>query len=158
MGSLLLAVLVATSGCSWLRKSNELYGGDPALRPLEVPPPLPDASEEVSGSVTASGVVAARQAGAPASNGFRLAGERDAVYADVGTALDAIEGVTIASRAQLLGAYDVSYEGSSFLLRVSEIEGGTYVSAVDPRGVPATGDAPTALVARLAEALGASQP
>ena len=76
------------------------------------------------------------------------------MFAKVGDALAAIEGVTIASRAQLLGTYDVSYEGSNFLVRVTTVDAGVYVSAVDPRGLPATGEAPAKLIAALKAALG----
>ena len=71
----------------------------------------------------------------------------------MGTALEGIAGVAIATRAQVLGSYDVSYQGSDFLVRVSEVEGGAYVSAVDPRGVPATGEAAVQLIAALQAAL-----
>lgn len=153
--SALMAAMMASAGCSWLRKSSELYAGDPALRPLEVPPPLPEAgSEAAAGSATASAVAASKRAPGPAALGFNVAGSRDDVFASVGSALEGIEGVNIASRAQLLGAYDVEYQGSNFLVRVSEIEGGAYVSAVDPRGVPASGDGPTQLIATLKAGLG----
>ena len=72
----------------------------------------------------------------------------------VGEALAGIEGVAIASRAQLLGTYDVSYEGASFLVRVSAVDADAYVSAVDPRGLQATGAAPTKLLAALKAKLG----
>jgi hypothetical protein len=74
----------------------------------------------------------------------------------VGEALSKIEGLSIASRAQLLGVYDVAYEGSNFLVRVSAVDAGVYVSAVDPRGQPATGEAPTKAIAALKAALGAN--
>src|SRR3546814_14646871 len=51
--------------------------------------------------------------------------------------------------------YDVDYEGSKFLLRVTKVQAGAYVSAVDPRGLPASGDAPVKLVAAPKAALGA---
>ena len=35
--------------------------------------------------------------------------------------------MTIASRAQLLGSYDVAYEGSNFLVRVVAVDAGAYV-------------------------------
>ena len=54
----------------------------------------------------------------------------------------------------MLGTYDVSYAGSNFLVRVTKVESGVYVSAVDPRGMPATNDAATKLVAALKAALG----
>lgn len=158
VGVLVLGLL-ASSGCSWLRKGNKLYAQSPENRPLEVPPELErtPADAPAAGSASASGQAAAgpARAGAEASSvGFSVPGTRDAVYERVGTALAAVPGVTIASRAQLLGAYDVNYEGSNFLVRVSAVEAGAYVSAVDPRGLPATGDAPRKLVAALQAALG----
>jgi uncharacterized lipoprotein len=92
---------------------------------------------------------------ATSSTGFNVATGRDDAFARVGAALDTIEGVNIASRAQLLGTYDVSYEGSNFLVRVVAVEAGSYVSAVDPRGLPASGDAATRLMAALRSKLGA---
>ena len=93
---------------------------------------------------------------APAANqsGFTVAGERDAVFARVGEALAGIEGATIASKAQILGTYDVSYEGSNFLVRVTAVPAGVYVSAIDPHGTPAPAAAPVKLIAALKAALG----
>src|SRR3546814_3401164 len=76
-----------------------------------------------------------------------------AVFDRIGEVLAATDGVTIASKAQILGTYDVDYEGSKFLLRVTKVQAGAYVSAVDPRGLPASGDAPVKLVAALKAAL-----
>ncbi|MEH6420944.1 hypothetical protein [Pseudomonas sp. CGJS7] len=162
----LLLALVATSGCSWFRKGNKLYAEAPENRPLEVPPDLDQPRTDgamaipAGGSVTASGVAAARPTqaapGAPASSaiGFTVGGSRDEVFAKVGDALGKVEGLTVASRAQLLGAFDVNYQGSNFLVRVSAVEAGTYVSAVDPRGLPASGEAPTKLITSLKGTLG----
>lgn len=91
---------------------------------------------------------------ASANSGFTVPGERDAVFAKVGDALADIPGLTIASKAQMLGSYDVTYEGASFLVRVVKVEAGSYVSAVDPRGMPATAAAPVALIASLKGKLG----
>lgn len=164
VAGVLLAV-IATSGCSWFRKGNKLYAETPENRPLEVPPdldqPRTDGAMAVpGGSVTASGLAASRPTqaapGTPASsaNGFTVSGNRDAVFNQVGEALGKVEGLNIASRAQLLGAYDVNYEGSNFLVRISAADAGAYVSAVDPRGLPATGEAPAKLIANLKAALG----
>lgn len=194
----LLVALVGTAGCSWFRKSNELYAPAPENRPLEVPPdldlPRTGASAGVpSGSVTASGAVAAASATtappaaapvigdaatpeavgaapapappvagtatatpAAAAAGFNVAGSRDDAFARVDTALAGIEGVSVASRAKLLGVFDVNYQDVNFLVRVSEVEAGVYVSAVDPRGMPASGEAPAQLIAQLQAALGAN--
>lgn len=159
VGALLIG-LVATAGCSWFRKgSNPLYAATPEQRPLEVPPdldrPRTDGAMAVpNGSVSASdrAPIAAPTAASPI--GFTTAGSRDDAYAKVGTALAKIDGLTVASRAQLLGAYDVNYEGANFLVRVSAVEAGAYISAVDPRGLPATGEPPTKLIAALKEAIG----
>ena len=162
-----VAVLLASTatvllgGCSWFSKGPK---GDYALaaeeRPLEVPPDLnlPDTSGAMA--LPPAGGAAPRPQQAPAAapaaspSGFTVPGTRDAVFAQVGTALEGIEGVTIASRAQLLGTYDVTYEGSNFLVRVDAVETGTYVSAVDPRGIASTGPAPTKLIATLKTKLG----
>ena len=156
----LVVGLVAVSGCSWLRKDNALYTAQ--TRPLEVPPDLDlprttSAMEIPAGPVTASGTLAAAQS-APAggtSTGFVIAGSRDEVFEKVDAALAAVDGLTIASRAKLLGAFDVNYLNSNFLVRVSKTEAGAYVSAVDPRGMPATGEAPVQVLAALRTALGA---
>ena len=153
--------LVAASGCSWFRK-NSPYNQPADARPLEVPPDLdrPDTAAAVGtpSSVTRSSLSGTPVQGAtpaPAAGaGFTLAGEPDAVFNRVGEALAAIPGVTVASKAQLLGTYDVNYEGSNFLVRVAKTDAGSYVSAVDPRGVAAGGEAPAKLLATLRTALG----
>jgi uncharacterized lipoprotein len=164
-----VALLLAASGsgCHWFKKDTGFQQAGDA-RPLEVPPDLdlPDTTGAMllpdfeSGSVTRSSLGAARAAApsataaAAAANGFTVPGERDAVFARVGDALAKVDGLTIASKAQLLGAYDVSYGGANFLVRVSKVEAGVYVSAVDPRGLPAAGEAPAKLLAALKAALG----
>jgi uncharacterized lipoprotein len=160
---LVLAAVLATSGCSWFRREDKLYAGEPASRPLEVPPdldmPRTEGAVAVPGASTTSATASATAAAAPVagvSNGFTMAGNRDEVFTKVGEALGKIEGLTVASRAQLLGVYDVAYEGSNFLVRVSAVDAGVYVSAVDPRGQPATGEASTKAIAALKAALGAN--
>ena len=162
IAGLIVVGLLGTSGCGWFRKGDALYAKSPESRPLEVPPDLdlPRTQGAVgapAGSVTASAQAAAGPVAASTTAsaiGFNAAGSRDEVFNKVGDALAGIDGVEIASRAQLLGAFDVNYGGSNFLVRVSTIEAGTYVSAVDPRGLPATGEAPAKLIATLKTALG----
>ncbi len=162
--SVLIAALVVAvagaSGCRWLRKGNDLYAQSPENRPLEVPPDLDRPNIEgamkmppAAGSVTRSSLPAPGTpvAGAP---GFAVAGERDAVFDRVGAALAAIDGVSVVSRAPLLGTYDLDYQGSKFLVRVAATEAGSQVSAVDPRGQPAAGSAAAQLMSRLRAALG----
>ncbi|MBJ7574494.1 hypothetical protein [Luteimonas sp. MC1828] len=143
----LAVVLVATAGCSWLRKDNALYAQSPENRPLEVPPDLdrPDTSSALrmpeAGSVSRSSMPAPAAAGtAAASNGFTVAAERDVVFQRVEGLLQGIDGVTVVSKAQVLGTYDIDFADSKFLVRVTKVDGGTYVSAVDPRGLAATGE------------------
>ncbi len=134
-----VSVLGAT-GCKWFRKGSDLYAQSPESRPLEVPPDLdrPDTSSAMalpeSGSVTRSTMPAA---GGAQPNGFPVAGERDAVFNRVGEVLARTEGLTVVNRAQLLGTFDVDYGDTKFLVRVTKTDTGAYVSAVDPRGLPA---------------------
>lgn len=155
-----LAVLAAAgtmTGCKIFGKKDELYTASVESRPLEVPPDLdrPAADRAMALPSAGSGPVsaAATATGAPAPIGFTAAGERAAVYARVGEVLGATPGVTIASKAEILGTYDVSYGGSNFLVRVTQAQAGTYVSAVDPRGLPPSGEAPAQLVGILKAAL-----
>lgn len=145
-----------TAGCGWIKgKKNKEYALPAEQRALEIPPDLdrPTADAALNApaqgnSVTRSSVqqsMASPESGA----GFTVQGTRDEVFAKVGTALASIPGVSIASKAQLLGSYDVNYEGSNFLVRVSDVAGGAYISAVDPRGVPAQGAAPVKLMKAL---------
>lgn len=156
IGAALLVALLG--GCSWFGKKDSLYGEDVAARPLEVPPdldrPATDAAMKMPPTATASGASATPAGAGSTPLGFTVPGERDAIFAKVGDALAAVQGVNIASRAQLLGTYDVDYEGSKFLVRVTKTDAGVYVSAVDPRGLPASGEAPVKLMAQLKTALG----
>jgi uncharacterized lipoprotein len=158
----LLAVLVAAggmSGCKIFGKKSELYTDSVEARPLEVPPGLDRPAAEramalppAGGTATASAAAAGPGTSAPI--GFNAGGTRDAVYARVGEVLAATPGVAIASKAQVLGTYDVNYRGSNFLVRVTQVQAGAYVSAVDPRGLPPTGEAPVQLIGVLKAALG----
>lgn len=154
-----LTTVVTTTGC-FKRGAKGDYALAPEMRPLEVPPDLnlPSASGENQVPRLASTTAPAAAAAAPAApavgnTGFTIPGSKDDAFAKVGTALEGVQGVTIASRAQLLGSYDVAYEGSNFLVRVVAVDAGAYVSAVDPRGLPATAEAPVKLIAALKAAL-----
>ncbi|MGY0559791.1 MULTISPECIES: hypothetical protein [unclassified Luteimonas] len=157
--SALAVAVLATSGCGWFRKENPLYAASPENRPLEVPPDLdrPSAAggmvvPEGPGSVTRSGM--SEQSAASSAVGFGVAGERDAVYEQVGQVLAATEGLSVVSSAKLLGTYDLSYEDSNFMIRIVTAEDGSYVSAVDPRGQPAQGDAARKLIEVLRAQIG----
>ncbi len=147
--------MVGTTGCKWFSKTNAMYAQSPELRPLEVPPDLDRPSTEGAMALPPATSAVRSETGpaAASTTGFNVAGSRDEVFERVGAVLAATSGLTIASRAQILGTYDVSYEGSNFLVRVAAAEGGAYVAAVDPRGLPASGDAPVKLIAALRTAL-----
>ncbi|GHE25448.1 hypothetical protein ACFOED_05260 [Vulcaniibacterium thermophilum] len=155
---LLVVAVAAASGCRWFRK-DDAYAQSPESRPLEVPPDLDMPRTEGAMTLPPAGTTAinagaAQPAATSAAVGFNLTGTREDAFAKVGEALDGIEGVTVASRAPLLGAYDVSYGGANFLVRVSATDTGVFVSAVDPRGLPAAGEAPAKLIGMLKQALG----
>ncbi len=150
------ATLIGTTGC-FKRGARGDYALAPEARPLEVPPDLnapgnnPGAQVPVLASQAAKPAPAPAQAPAAAANnaGFTIPGSKEEVFGKVGTALESVNGVKIASKAQLLGSFDVNYEGSDFLVRVVAVEAGAYISTVDPRGLPATGAAPTKLLGEL---------
>lgn len=151
----LVAAVATTSGCGWLSRKNGGYDAVGDARPLEMPPPY-DANaaqaEGGTGSVTRSSLGGGAPSARPVS--FALEGDRATTFQRVGDVLAGVPGLVIASRAQLLGAYDVDYEGTKFLVRVSETTTGTLVSAVDPRGLPADGEAPRKLIEQLRTTLG----
>ena len=157
----LVAILLVTglSGCHWFGKKNELYTQSAESRPLEVPPDLdrPSADRAMSLPSAAGSAAASAGSSAPASSvapiGFTVPGDRDAVYARVGDVLRGIAGVSIANTAQIVGTYDVDYMDAKFLVRVTKAGDGTYVSAVDPRGLPPTGEAPVKLIGALKAAI-----
>jgi uncharacterized lipoprotein len=149
--AMLAVATVASTGC-FKRGARGDYALAPEARPLEVPPDLnlPNTSGAASIPALASATRPAPAAAtANSQSGFTVSGSRDEVFGKVGDALSTIEGVNIASRAQLLGSYDIGYEGSNFLVRVVAVEAGAYVSAVDPRGMPATDAAAVKLIAAL---------
>ncbi|WP_367381981.1 hypothetical protein [Stenotrophomonas cyclobalanopsidis] len=151
---LAIAVAAGTTGC-FKRGAKGDYALAPEMRPLEVPPdlnvPAGAGGNQVPALSSATKPAAPAAAAAPAAgtSGFTIPGSKEEAFGKVGTALEGVEGVTIASRAQLLGSYDVAYEGSNFLVRVVAVDAGAYISAVDPRGMPATAEAPVKLIGAL---------
>lgn len=152
----LVAVLLVAglSGCHWFGKKTELYTQSAESRPLEVPPDLDRPSVDRAIALPSTGASASVSAPvAVAATGFSVAGERDAVFAKVGDVLAATAGVRIANKADILGTYDVDYMDAKFLIRVTKAGDGAYVSAVDPRGLPPTGEAAGTLIGALKAAL-----
>lgn len=158
----LIASVSGLTGCRWFKRNNP-YAMAPESRPLEVPPEM-DAREagnavaENAGptSVTRSSLSGGRPAQISSRVlSFPVAGERSAVFDRVGEALGKISGVNVVSRAQILGAFDIDYQGQKFLVRVSDAgNGSTQVAAVDPRGVPADNEAAADLIAALKASIG----
>ena len=151
------ALVLGASGCRMFGKKSELYTQSAESRPLEVPPDLdrPSADRAMAlpaggGSVSASGM---DTSGVAAPIGFNATGDRDAIFAKVGEVLGATSGVTVVNKAQILGTYDVDYMGAKFLVRVTKVGDGAYVSAVDPRGLPPVGEAPVKLIGALKAAI-----
>lgn len=148
LGAVVLAGVVALSATGCFGKGARDDFALPAdQRPLEIPPAM--VAGQGGGAAPAAAAARPTVAAAAAAGGFTVAGERDAVFERLGHALATVDGVTIASRAQLLGSYDVAYQGEDFLVRAVAVDAGIYISAVDPRGMPATGAAPTALLGQL---------
>ena len=106
----LLAVVttVAATGC-FKRGARGDYAMAPEARPLEVPPDLNLPNTAGAAAVpalasTAKPAPASAATAAASQSGFTVSGSRDEVFGKVGEALTAIDGVNIASRAQLLGS------------------------------------------------------
>ena len=154
-----IVLVAAVSGCSMFGKKDELYTQSTESRPLEVPPDLDRPSADRAMSLPATGGAVSASAmnnaggGSAAPIGFNASGDRDAIFAKVGEVLGATAGVSVVSRAQILGTYDLDYMDAKFLVRVTKVGDGAYVSAVDPRGLPPTGEAPVKLVAALKAAI-----
>lgn len=151
------AAMLTMTGC-FKHGARGDYAMAPEMRPLEVPPDLDAPNTAGAAQVPAlASVVRAPQAAqvaAPAQGGFAVSGERDAVFDKLGQALAAIDGVTVTSSAKVLGSYDLTYEGSNFLVRVTTTDAGSYVSAIDSRGLPATDAAVVKLMDALKARLG----
>lgn len=149
-GMLLMAglLMAGMSGCSRTVKAD--FAKAPEDRPLEIPPPLEMAGTPAPATVASASALVRPSATAA---GFTVKGSRQAVYAGVGELLKGIAGLEVVSQAQLLGSYDVTYQGSSFLVRVVEEAEVVRVSAVDARGQQAAGEAPAAVLSQLQKAL-----
>ena len=126
-----LAIVVAASGCSWVKNKTH-YQSSAEANPLEVPPDMdkPDTS-----AATALPTVASLTT--PSSQGAgetRLAVPASDAYPKIGDMLATIPGVTVNGKAEALSSYDVTYKGESFLLRVLDATGGSRLVALSPDG------------------------
>jgi uncharacterized lipoprotein len=147
VGVAALAILLATSGCSWMRHKTD-YQASREDQPLEVPPDLdrPDTSAATAMPVASAAGVAPRRASSTAG---RLAGSAADAYPKVGEALATIPGVVINGRTEALGSYDVTYKGESFLLRVLDATGGSRLVALSADGRMLNTGAAAELIAAL---------
>lgn len=133
-----LTAIVLSSGCSWFNKRGNGYAQNP--RPLEVPPDLVVATTTASGGSYLASAATANIAS------FQVAGTKDQVFRLVAAALPKIGGVKVNSQSQGLGLFDVSMAGANILVRVTEQDGQSVVSAVDARGQSASSETISGLV------------
>jgi uncharacterized lipoprotein len=127
----LVAGLFASSGCAWIRGASP-YAESPENRPLEVPPDL--SLPNTTQAMRVPEAPAPRPAAVAPSSGFELADTPASTWRRVGVALERIDGVSISERAEVLGAYNLSYRGETFLVRVSAAGEGSRVAAVGSDG------------------------
>jgi len=163
-------LLIASSGCTQ-RGARGDYALPVEQRPLEVPPELdltanndgrkgPALASVVQATTTqpTNSIVpatssASATANSAAASGFVVSGSREEIYNALGQVLAGIEGVTIASRSQMLTSFDVAFADSRFLLRVTSEQTGTHISAVDARGLPVSEPAAVQLLELLKASL-----
>lgn len=140
-----LAIVVAASGCSWIKNKTH-YQASREGSPLEVPPDLdkPDTS-----SATALPTVASLTTPTSNTSDGRLTAPASEAYPKIGEILAATPGVVVNGRAEALSSYDVSYKGESFLLRVLDATGGSRLVALSPDGRMLNGGAAAELMAAI---------
>ena len=131
IGAASLAIVIAASGCSWMKDKTH-YRDSKEGSPLEVPPDLdrPDTS-------SATALPVASTAGAPTSTSTafgHLPVPTAQAYPKVGEILSATPGVVVNGRAEALSSYDVTYKGESFLVRVLDASGGSRLVALSADG------------------------
>ena len=126
-----LAIVVAASGCSWIKDKTH-YQSSKEGNPLEVPPDMdkPDTSAATALPTVASMTTPSSQG----TNDGRLAVAASEAYPKIGEILAATPGVTVNGRAEALSSYDVTYKGESFLLRVLDATGGSRLVALSADG------------------------
>jgi hypothetical protein len=141
-----LAIVMASSGCSWIRNKTH-YQASKESNPLEVPPEMdkPDTSAATSLPTVAS-MTTPTSAGT--SDG-RLAVPAADAYPKIGDILGATPGVTVNGKAEALSSYDVTYKGESFLLRVLDATGGSRLVALSPDGRMLTSGSAAELMASI---------
>jgi uncharacterized lipoprotein len=126
-----LAIVMASSGCSWIRNKTH-YQASKEANPLEVPPDMDKPDTSAATSLPPVGSMSTPQSqGAMAGH---LAVSAAEAYPKIGDILAATPGVTLNGKAEALSSYDVTYKGESFLLRVIDATGGSRLVALSPDG------------------------
>jgi len=148
--AVLFGLIGAAAGCSWFRTSTD-YQQSPESRPLEVPPDLDAPRADTSMQIPA---VAAPRPVAVGSAAFTIEDSVESAWRRVGLALERVDGVVIAERAQALSAYNVKFGGEEFLLRVVGTGNGSRVEAVGSDGQPRNEGAAARLLGTLKSRLG----
>lgn len=156
---IVFAMASATSGCHWVRShvfhSKSSYEDSKESHPLEVPPDLDTPVNNGSMQIPAAngdqgGMPMSGQAMAPSGvSSFTVSDSPDSVWKRMGLALERIDGVTISGRAEALNSYDVSYQGTTLLVRAAAQGDQTVVSAVAADGTALSGGPGTVLLALL---------
>lgn len=144
LGAVVLALASAAGGCSWFRHKAD-YTKSGESRPLEVPPDLDLPS--TAGATAMPPAVGA--AGQSSGTDGHLGEAASSAYPKIGEALASIEGVVINGRAEALGSYDVTYKGTSFLIRVLDSAGGSRLVALSPDGKMLNSGPPAELMAAI---------
>ncbi|KFN49039.1 hypothetical protein P873_12920, partial [Arenimonas composti TR7-09 = DSM 18010] len=101
--------------------------------------------------------MAAQAAGAApvaAVDSFILADGIENAWRRVGIALGKIDGVSVGESSQLLHGHEVSFEGTTMLVRVEDLGGQSRVVALGADGQPLSGGAAARLLGLLKARLG----
>lgn len=155
--------LLSQGGCAWTRAKlgmDAKYQDSPQNQPLEVPPglDLPNTAAAITVPEVSANVRAAAPATAvPAAGGvasFTVADTVDSAWRRIGIALGKIDGVSIGERAQLLKSYEVTYQGTTMLIRAESAGAETRVLALGTDGQPLGAGPGARLLALLKARLG----
>ena len=144
IGAVAIAML-SQSGCAWTRSKLGMdvkYQDSVHNQPLEVPPGLdtpptlgaitvPELGPNAGSAPVGSGVP-----GAGAVSSFTLNDSLDSAWRRMGIALGKIDGVSNVESVQALSSYEVTFKGTTMLVRAQAVDGQTRVVALGPDGQP----------------------
>ncbi len=162
IGAVAIAML-SQSGCAWTRSKlgfDAKYQDSVQNRPLEVPPGLDTPPVQGAmvvpelGANAGSGTVASGVPGAAAVASFTVADSVESAWRRIGIALGKIDGVSNVEPAQALSSYEVTFQGSTMLVRAQSVGGQTNVVALGPDGQPLATGAAAQLLGLLKARLG----